>query len=352
MPEKDTAKRSAQRAIDAKLYDRAIGNPVVKVFEQTISRKLGDVPVLAINGGTGALIMALRTLGVGSGDEVIVPAYCSFPTISSILSVGATPVFVDIRLDDYAIDPARIEKKITARTKAIMVVHLFGQPALGIGKILKIAKKKSLLVIENAAQAFEARIEVDGKQRLVGTLGDIGCFTFFLTIPNKNGRGVSVMVFQNKEKLYITAKKLRVARANSIPRETETTTILERLKFFDQWSRQRSKLARYYTKQLSGISGIILPESHSETENSWYRYAIRTKKREALLEHLSQVMFGGYHSHPTAYYAALQQGGRASGDFPISEKVASEIILLPLFYPHTREDSVRITHSIKVFFQT
>ncbi|MDP2630979.1 MAG: DegT/DnrJ/EryC1/StrS family aminotransferase [Candidatus Uhrbacteria bacterium] len=350
MSEKDTEKRSAQHAINAKLYDRAIGNPVVKVFEQTISRKLGDVPVLAINGNTGALITALKTLGISSGDEVIVPAFCSPITTSSLLSVGAMPVFVDIRLCDYAIDPAAIEKQITERTKAIMVVHLFGQPALGISEVLKIAKRKSLPVIENAAQAFGGKITIDGKQRFVGTLGDIGCFTFFPKKPYINERGVSVMTFQNKEKLYITAKKLRAARANSIPRETGVTAILTKLKSFDQWLEQRRELAEYFTKQLSGIRGIILPESHSETENTWYRYVIQVARRDALFEHLFRTVPMHHHSRLGAYFAVLQKG-HTSDDFPISEKVASEIISLPVSITNSLEDAAQVVRGIKIFFE-
>ncbi|MDO8566520.1 MAG: DegT/DnrJ/EryC1/StrS family aminotransferase [Candidatus Moranbacteria bacterium] len=350
MPEKDAAKRSAQRAIDAKLYDRAVGNPIIKVFERVISQRLGDVLVLATNGKAGALVMALETLGIGPGDEVIIPAFCSPITTSSLLSVGATPVFVDIRLCDYAIDPAKIEKKITVRTKAIIVVHLFGQPALGTGEVLEIAKRNLLPVIENAAQAFGARIRIDGKQRLVGTLGDIGCFTFFSTTPFTNSNSVSVMVLQSKEKLYAIAKKLRSARASSLPRETEAPAILARLNFFDEQLEQRRRLAKYYTQQLSGISGITLPESYPETENVWYRYAIRAEKREALLEHFSQKLSASHRPHPTTRLFALEKR-HILDDFPISKQAASEIIFLPVFMRTSLEDAAMVAQSIRTFFQ-
>lgn len=350
MPEKDAEKKAPQHAIDAKLYDRVAGSPFVKVFEQAISKRLGGVPVLAINGGAEALIMALKTLGIGSDDEVIAPAYCSSPTISSILSISATPVFVDIRLSDYAIDPAEIEKKITERTKAILVVHLFGQPAFGMSEILKIAKRKSLPVIENAAQAFGATIKIDGKWRRVGTLGDIGCFTFYSTKPYINERGVSGIVFQSKEKLYAVAKKLRAKMTNGMPRETEITAILSRLKSFDQWLEKRRGLVEYYAQQLSGIRGIILPENHPETANTWYRYVIRTARCQALFEHLSRTVPMNNHFHLGAYFSALQKG-HAPGDFPISEKVASEIISLPTSATNSQEHAFQVIQSIKTFFQ-
>jgi len=350
MPEKDAEKKSAQRAIDAKLYDRAVGSPFTKVFEQTISKKLGDVPVLAINSGTGALVMALKTLSIGPGDEVIVPAFCSFFTISSILSVGATPVFVDVRLRDYAIDPAAIEKKLTARTKAIMVVHLFGQPALGIGEVLKIAKKKFLPVIENAAQAFGAKIKIDGKQRFVGTLGDIGCFTFFSTIPFTNGKGVSIMVFQNKEQLYTLAKKLRAARANNVPGEGEVADVLTRLNSFDKRLDQRRKLAEFYTKQLGGVQGIILSANHLEIENVWHRYVIRVARRDEFFEYLSRTMPAGHHFHSAARFFALKKE-HAPDDFPISKQAASEIIFLPMFTTTAREEATQVVQLIRAFFQ-
>ena len=350
MSEKDTEKRSAQHAIDAKLYDRAVGNPVVKVFEQTISRKLGDVPVLAINKGTGALVTALKTLGIVPGNEVIVSAFCSPITISSILSVGATPIFVDICLRDYAIDSAEIEKKITARTKAIMVVHLFGQPVLGMSEVLKIAKKKSLPVIENAVQAFGAKIRIGGVQKFAGTLGDIGCFTFFSKKPYINERGVSVVTFQSKEKLYAIARKLRAMMTDGMPRETEITAILTRLKSFDQWLEQRRESAGYFTQQLSGIQGIILPENYQETENSWYRYVIRVTRRDALFEHLSRTVPMHHHSRLGAYFTVLQKG-HTPDDFPISEKVASEIISLPISITNSLEDAAHVVQLIKTFFQ-
>lgn len=348
---KDAIEKAAEKIIDeTEPHYRAFGSPHMHVFEQTISKKLGGAPVLGIGNGLKALDIALTALGIGRGDEVIVPIFCSSSTIFPILRVGATPIFSDICLSDYALDPSRIEGKITERTKAIIVVHLFGQPALGTDEILKIAKRKSLLVIEDAVQAFGAKIKIGDERKSVGTLGDIGYFRFLSGKSSAASKKVGVLVFRRRDALYETVKKMRVAKANDMPQEDQTAAFLREFKLFDYRQEQREKMAEYYVKQLGGIRDIILPEIHEETENTWYRYAIRTKMHDMLFKHLFQSMSSIYRSDMRPYFSTFQKKYPAK-TFPVSERVASEIIFLPIKYPYMMKSASQVVDSIKVFFQ-
>ncbi|MBI2037297.1 MAG: aminotransferase class I/II-fold pyridoxal phosphate-dependent enzyme, partial [Candidatus Liptonbacteria bacterium] len=171
-------KKAILRVVDRRTHSPYEEHPNVQKLEAVVSQKAGGLRVLGTNGGTDALILALKLSGVGPGDEVVVPAFCFIPRISCVPWVGATPVFVDVRLDDYAMDPAKIEEKITERTKAIIVSHLFGQPAAGIADVLFLAKRRGLIVIEDATQSFGAKMKIGGESEMVGTLGDFGALSF------------------------------------------------------------------------------------------------------------------------------------------------------------------------------
>src|SRR3989344_7588691 len=161
--QKLAVKRAVSRVIEKEAKDDSISRFYTNRFETLISKRLSNIPTLGTTSGTDALILALKALKIGAGDEVIVPAFSCIPPASSVSWVGAIPIFVDIRDDDYAIDPAMVEKKISSKTKAIIVVHLFGQPTKRIKKILDIARQRRLFVIEDAAQSFGAKVEIDWK---------------------------------------------------------------------------------------------------------------------------------------------------------------------------------------------
>lgn len=345
------------------------GNPAVREFERTVSKMLGGAPVLGVNSGTSALISALKVLGIGPGDEVIVPAFGFVSTASSILSVGATPVFTDIRLHDYAFDPSKISEKVTDRTKAIIVAHLFGQGASGMGEILKIAAGKSLFVIEDAAQSFGAKIRIDGQDRFVGTLGDIGCFSFSSTKPLSAPGNAGAIVFQKKDALYETVDKgrtygqqviyrdHRVVGVNDILQELQAAALLVRFDFLDYWLAHRKKLAEYYTKQLVHIKDIILPETVEGNGHTWYRYTIRTARRDALFSHLTKGAGRRLFLQPTIYYPVplpyltVFHQEHKTGDFPMSEQAAAEVLSLPIYNITTMEDVQKTVESVKEFFQ-
>ena len=166
--EDEAIKRAIGRVIDGRTYFAQPGPPHIKKLEEALSRRVGDALVIAVNSGTDALILAMRALGIGDGDEVIVPAFSFISSASAVAWTGAVPVFADIKEEDYALDPAKIEKKITHRTKAVILVHLFGQPALGTEEILEIAKRRSLFVIEDAAQAVVLEAQAQHRARGFG----------------------------------------------------------------------------------------------------------------------------------------------------------------------------------------
>lgn len=347
--EKDVVVRAMRKITDrTEPHHRAFGDPHVHVFEQALSNKFGGVPVLAERKIAGALFTALKALGVGSGDEIIISAFRPFSNISPILRLGAIPVLVDICLTDYAIDPSQIEKKVTERTKAIIVTHLFGQPALGISKILEIAKRKSLPVIENAGSVFMAKMKIGGEYKLAGTLGDIGCFSFLLL-------DASAMVFRRGSILYDKAKKSKIPGADSVFHGDQVIRFLARLKSIDYRLEQRRKLAKYYIQQLGDIQEIILPKNYEGMENMWYYYIIRTKRSAELLEYLSERGVKSIYKLPASFSFGLQRG-QGQETFPMSKKAVSEALFLPILLPHSVfpyviEDVSPAIELIKDFFK-
>jgi len=297
-----------------------IGSPYLSVYERYFCEKVGCFPTLGVMDGYGAYIVALKTFGIGPGDEVILPAFCHPLNLEAILRLKATPIFVDIRFTDYAIDPSRIEERITPRTKAILVSHLFGQPILGIMEILDIAKKKSLPVIENASQAFMGSLECDGRKRLVGTLGSIGCFSVFVNHS-------SVLVFQEKGLLYERAFRMRRLRGLHKLSKENIVLLLGNRELFDTFFEKRKHLASYYREHLEDIENIILPGVYSQAESVWNSYVIRTTEINRIVERFSQekIPIRRYESY---FLPRLEEGYR-DGSFPVSEKVSVESLRLP-----------------------
>lgn len=301
------------------LHHHVIGSPYLPAYEQYFCDKVNS-PVLGVMNGYGAYVVALKALGIVPGDEVILPAFCHPLNLEAILRLGAIPVFVDVSLIDYAIDPLQIEEKITSRTKAILVSHLFGQPALGMMQILGIAKKMSLPVIENASQAFMGSLEDDGEQRLAGTLGSIGCFSFFVTHS-------SVLVFQEKGLLYERAIFMRQLRGLHRLSMENILLFLGNKELFDTFFEKRKRLANYYREHLCDIGDIVLPGVHPKTECVWNSYVIRTKESERLFKKLNRekIPVRRYAS----YFLPRLQEGHIKGSFPVSEKISVEAICLP-----------------------
>lgn len=335
----------------------------VNLFEEEFAQFCQSSYAVGVSSGTAALFLALKALDIGTNDEVIVPAFTYIATALAVSYTGARPVFVDIEEKTYNIDTTKIEKAITKNTKAIIPVHLYGQPA-DMPEILEIARRYNLKVIEDAAQAHGASISLpDGAWHTTGSMSDIGCFSFY---PSKNlgALGDGGMLVSNNESIY---KKLNMLRnygriskySHSIigynaRLDTLQAAILRlKLKRLDKWNAMRQAAARIYNQQLGSIEGVITPYASDRIKHVYHVYAVRVKKRDQLYDKLNALGIGVIVHYPIPLH--LQQAykdlGYKAGHFPVSERVAQEIISLPM-YPHLKRAQISfVCDSIKDFIK-
>ncbi|MDI1471344.1 MAG: DegT/DnrJ/EryC1/StrS family aminotransferase [Thermodesulfovibrio sp.] len=316
----------------------------VKKFEDDIKSYLGVSEAIGVASGTDALHLALKALDITQGDEVITTPFTFFATVEAILYVGAKPVFVDIDENTYNIAPEKIEEKITPLTKAIIPVHIFGCPADMI-KINEIAQKYGLKIIEDAAQAFGAKIG----DKKIGTFGDIACFSFY---PSKNLGcfGDGGMVVTNNSEI---AEKIRILRNHGSPGryihetvglnsrldEIQAGVLRIKLKHIDEYNSLRRKKANIYTKILS--DKVITPKEVENTYHVYHLYSIRSENRDKIKEFLAKQGFPSvvYYPIPMHLQKAIAKLGYKEGDFPVAEKVSKEILSLPI-YPEIPDEEV------------
>lgn len=311
--------------------------PKVEKLENRISQMTGANHSVAVANGTDALVLTLDALGVGTGDEVITTPYSFFATAEAISRVGAVPVFVDID-PFWSLDPERVEAAITSRTKAILPVHLFGQPA-DLGKIQSIADRRGLLVIEDACQAFGANYR--GKP--VGTIGKAGCFSFF---PSKNlgtmGDG-GIVVTSDAE----LAKRLRMLRQhgsskryyhdtlgyNSRLDEIHAAILLVTMGHVEAWIKRRRALAQSYDEGLRPLTSLLeVPATEDGRFHAYNLYCITSPRRDDIREALlaKNIQTGVYYPRPLHLQRVYASLGYSVGDFPLAEKLSEEILALPM----------------------
>lgn len=330
----------------------------VKNFEADIAEYCGSRHAVGVASGTDALLLALRACGVGPGDEVLIPDFTFFATAGVVSRLGATPVFIDIDPDTYNMDPNLIEKRITKKSKAIIPVHLFGQCA-DMDPLLEICKKHEIRVVEDAAQAIGAEY----KGRKAGTIGDLGCFSFF---PSKNlgGAGDGGMVITDDQHLAETVRKLRVHGAtqkyfhpmvgyNSRLDTLQAAILNVKLRYLDQWSDKRKEKASFYDNSFQNLD-IDTPKVESFNRHIYNQYTIAVKRRDELKEHLSknQISSSIYYPLPLHLQECYQDLGHKEGDFPISEQRSKEVISLPVFPEITHEEQEFVVKTIKGFYST
>ncbi|MGA3187014.1 MAG: DegT/DnrJ/EryC1/StrS family aminotransferase [Bryobacteraceae bacterium] len=318
----------------------------VEAFEKDFAAYCGATHAMGVNSGTSALHLALLAAGVGAGDEVITTPFTFVATAAAIHYCGARPVYVDIDPASFTIDPARIEEAITARTKAILPVHLYGQPA-DMDPILAIAKRHNLIVIEDAAQAHGAEY----KGRRVGSIGDMGCFSFY---PGKNlgayGEGGAVTTNNDD-----CAKAIRTLRDWGQSRKyhhdlrgfnyrlegMQGAILGVKLKHLERWTEARRTNAALYTEYLAGAD-VATPVEMDYSRHVYHVYAIRTGSREALAQELNAqgVQTGIHYPIPVHLQKAYADSAYKLGDFPHAERAANEVLSLPMF-PELTEEQVR-----------
>jgi dTDP-4-amino-4,6-dideoxygalactose transaminase len=335
---------------------RYILGPEVHEFEQQTAQYLGCKHAIGCASGTDALQIALMALDIGPDDEVITSPFTFVATAETIALLGAKPVYVDIREEDFNIDPARIEGAITQHTKAIIPVHLYGQPA-EMDAIMDVAQKHNLHVIEDSAQSMGA--EYKGKK--VGTIGSFGCISFF---PSKNlgAYGDAGMLVTNDDTLAEKARiiaihgsKIRYKHShigiNSRLDTIQAAILSVKLPHLDTWNKQRYVAAERYNSLFSGMpvkTPVVLPDR----THIFHQYTIRVPKRDALAEYLTskKIPFGIYYPIPLHLQEAYRYLGYKSGDFPVTVKLTDEVISLPMHTELTMEQQEYIVRMIGEFF--
>ena len=338
-----------------------IGGPVVSEFEQQFAEYVGTSHAIGCNSGTDALYLALLALEIGPGDEVITPSFTFFATAEMVSQTGATPVFVDIDPLTFNLDPHKLEAAITPKTKAIIPVHLFGQP-VEMGMVMAIAEKHHLFVIEDCAQATGAKWQ----DKQVGSWGHINAFSFFPT-KNLGGCGDGGAVTTNDPAL---ADKVRMLKEhgsrqryfheaigiNSRLDALQAAILQIKLRYLDEWNQKRQQAAQLYTQLLNPIPHLILPTEIVGGEHVWNQYTIRIQnndsqgiKRDHVREKLQEsgVLSMIYYPIPLHLQVVYQSLGYPLGSFPQTEAIAEQVLSLPMFPGINIEEQKQVTYALK-----
>jgi len=327
----------------------------VKKFEKSFSRYLGVNNAIATSSGTSALHTALWALGIGNGDEVITTPFSFIASSNCILYVGAKPVFVDIDERTFNIDPDLIEESITERTKALLIVHLFGQPC-DMKPILKVCKKHKLLLIEDCAQAVGAEY----KRKKVGTFGDVACFSFYATKNLMTGEGG--MIVTNKKRIAEKARMIvdqgqrkkydhAVLGHNFRMTEVEAAIGLIQLKKLEKWNEKRRRNAEFLNERLEEVKEVEIPYILPACKHVYHQYVIKARKRDKLQKYLLKKRIGTAVHYPKPIYK--QEAYKKLGfnlRLPRVEKVVKEVLSLPVHQLLKKDDLERIVGEIKKFY--
>ncbi|MDO8885567.1 DegT/DnrJ/EryC1/StrS family aminotransferase [Candidatus Oleimmundimicrobium sp.] len=349
---------SIKNEIDAAVMEvmgscRFILGSKVQELEEKVAVFCGAKYGVGVANGTDALILSLEAMGIGPGDEVITTPFTFFATAECISRVGAKPVFVDIEPNTFNLNIELIEEKINENTKAIIPVHIFGQP-VDMDAIMTLAKKHNLKVVEDACQAIGA--EFKGKR--IGGLGDTGCFSFF---PSKNlgCAGDGGMVVTNDKDL---AERIRLLRQHGSPKKYHHTILghnsrldalqaailLVKLKYLDSWNDKRGENAYIYNELLKDID-VVTPFEADNVKHIYHLYIIRTKKRDELEKALKEAGIGTgvYYPVPLHLQEVYADLGYKWGDLPESDKASKETIAIPLYAELKKEQIESVVKVIK-----
>ncbi len=344
----DVLRRMGEVMDDARYI---LGKEVTE-FEQQFAEYCGTGHCVGMANGTEAIHMALRALEIGDGDEVITAGNSFAATAFAIAYSGADAVFVDIDPDDFNIDTSIIESAITEKTKAIIPVHLFGQPAR-MKEILDIARRHGLKVIEDAAQAHGA--ELDGQR--CGSFGDIGCFSFY---PGKNlgafGDGGAVVT--NDPAL---AERMRLLRNYGQKQKNQhdmlgfncrldtlqACVLLSKMQHIEKWTEQRRQVAQWYREELDGTD-LLLPHAHDDSRHVYHLFVVRTSQREQLMSSLAEqnIHTGIHYPNPLSKAASFEKSPTIPISLPVCSELANEIVSLPMYPEMTKQQVQRVSHAV------
>lgn len=332
-----------------------VRGPYVDQFETDFATKLGVKRCVSCANGTDAIYIAMKSLGLQSGDQVITTAHSWIATSETVTQAGGKVVFCDTERDYFNIDPAQIEAKITSRTKGIIPVHLYGQPA-DMDPILDIASRHKLWVIEDCAQAHLAMY----KGRMVGTMGDAATFSFY---PGKNlgAMGDAGALVTNRDdiadfsELYARhgGKGNHVMEGiNSRLDGIHAAVLSVKLPHLDKWTAARQSRAAVYDRLLEGVGDIVTPPRRENCNHVYHLYVIRTAHRDALRDWLAARSIPTVINYPKPLplYQAYSYLGNSAADFPVASKHADQILSLPIYPELSDAEVTNVTDAIKTFF--
>lgn len=383
----DIIQEKVEKAVCEQMRSGAyIGGKAVTDFEEKFAKYIGVKHAIAVNSGTDALVIVLKALGIKEGDEVITTPFTFFATAETIAMVGAVPVFVDIDAKTYNIDPTKIEEKITEKTKAIMPVHIFGQPA-DMDAIKAIADKHGLYVIEDACQAVGASY----KGEMIGAIGNAGCFSFFPT-KNLGAFGDGGMITTNDDEVAVICRAFREhggaqngAKArfyldgvedelagsasvdglynpykyynyliayNSRLDAIQARVLDIKLDYLDDFNKRRTAIAEFYNKELASCGQITVPQVAEDVKVVWHQYAFRCKDKDEMGNFLASKEVGSAAFYPVPLHLqkAFDYLGYKEGDLPVAEQITKETVCLPIFPELKDEELAYIVESIKAFY--
>ncbi len=344
-----------QAVLEVLASGRYIGGAAIEQFETQFAQYIGSEIAIACNSGTDALFLALRALNIGAGDEVITTPFTFIATAETISAVGATPVFIDIDPKTFNLDLDQIESAITEKTKAIIPVHLFGQP-VDMTRLMTIANTHNLYVIEDCAQATGA--EWAGKR--VGSIGQIGCFSFYPT-KNLGACGDGGAITTNDPNIAAKLKMLRdhgrysgyyheELGVNSRLDAVQAVILQIKLRYLDRWNQQRQEIADRYHSLLAPVPGIVTPEALEGGRSVWNQYTIRVEQNRDQLK--SDLFAKGvnsmiYYPLPLHLQPVYKLLGYQLGQLPESDRAADQVLSLPMFPELSHEQQNQVVYSLK-----
>ncbi len=338
--------------------------PEVEALEQDISSYL-EVPYCSgCASGTDSLLLALMALGIGTGDEVITTPFSFFATASCITRTGATPVFADVDPVTYNISPEKVIEKITSRTKAVIPVHLFGQMAVVEALSVQLAEK-GISMVEDCAQAFGATRITGGRVSRAGTVGELGCFSFFPT-KNLGCFGDGGLVSTSSEKLHERIRSLRVHGSgkqyfhdevglNSRLDEIQAAILRVRLRHLEEWNEERRIVAERYRILFAEheLGEWVTPPAEAENNRHiFHQYVVRCKSRDQLKDRLAEKGITSRVYYPLSLHVqpCFRYLGYNEGDLPVSEMLTGEVLALPIFPELRPDEQERIVEEIALFY--
>lgn len=359
-PEINFLKNELQKEIDNVLNSgKFIMDKNVREFESLVAQYIGSKYSVSVNSGTDALVISLRALGIKDGDEVITTPFTFFATVEAICMVGAKPVFIDIEEDSFNINPDLIEQAITDKTKAILPVHLFGLPA-NMDKIMQIANKYNLAIIEDNAQAFGARIKIGNEFKKTGSIGNSGAFSFFPT-KNLGAYGDGGIITTNDEKVFEIASMLKnhgskikyyneMLGYNSRLDEIQAAILKVKIKYVDQFNKSRQQIAQRYNELLSDLQDFLqIPLYDSNLyEHVFHQYSVIVKRgsRDDLRNFLKNQGVDTFVYYPYPIHK-LPLFEKFNYSLPVAEKVSSSIVSLPIYHLMDLENVDYVVSKIK-----